>query len=551
MIKKMSAQLSNLIAAGEVVEKPSNVIKELVENSIDALSTKIDIYVSKDGMSLLSVKDNGFGMSLEDAKMSCERHATSKVYDVEDLTRIKTLGFRGEALAAISSVSVVDMMTKREGENGLYLKFIEGVCTEIKEAALNTGTHITIKELFHQTPARFKFLASEFQHQKQHRQLFIQLALSHPEISMRLFEDDVLYKQTTGSNDVMVTFSELYHSMYPSSMTKVETHISNTKVTLYLGSPEHHVSHKNNIFTFVNQRLVKYYAMIDAILSGYQPFLMTHRYPVALLYIEIDPSRVDMNIHPQKLSVKLTNESVLKYHIEEEIKKTFNHQPRHISRPLETPFTYEVSELDFGSLFEEQVPSLAQDKGIPDMQYIGQLSSTYAIFQHKDGMYMMDIHAAAERVRYAYYQSLMIEKMKQSVTRIIPYVLSVSDEVWMTYLEHKEVFELYGFELETEGIIRHPEPILELEFEKALDFIFDNHQQHQRVDLYKLKDALTKDVSCKGAVKANSYVSQKEIMHLLETLKTVENPYQCPHGRPILILLTHVDIEKMFKRIVS
>jgi DNA mismatch repair protein MutL len=551
MIKKMSPLLSNLIAAGEVVEKPSNVIKELVENAIDALATQIDIYVSKDGMSLLSVKDNGFGMSLEDAKMSCERHATSKVYEVKDLTQIKTLGFRGEALAAISSVSVVEMVTKKDDEIGVYLKFIEGQCVQTKEAPSNTGTHITITELFHQTPARFKFLASEYQHQKQHRQLFIQLALSHPEISMRLFEEDTLYKQTTGSKDVLTTFTELYPSIHHSQMTKLETVISNTKVTLFLGSPEYHVSHKSHLYTFVNQRLVKYHTMIDSIMDGYAPFLMTHRYPVALLYIDIDPSRVDINIHPQKLSVKLTNESVLKYHIESEIKRVFNHEPRHISRPLETPYTYQVSELDFGSLFEEENIPHIQDKGIPEMEFIGQLSSTYAIFQHKDGMYMMDIHAAAERVRYAYYQDLMVEKMKRSVTRLIPYTLTIHDDTWLNYLKHKDIFELYGFEINSEGIIKHPEPILEHEFELALEYIFDMYQKNQTPNISILKDALTKDVSCKGSVKANTYVSPKEIIHLFESLKTVENPYQCPHGRPILILFTHYDIEKMFKRVVS
>jgi DNA mismatch repair protein MutL len=551
MIKKMSAQLSNLIAAGEVVEKPSNVIKELVENAIDALATHIDIYVSKDGMSLLSVKDNGFGMSLEDAKMSCERHATSKVYDVADLSRIKTLGFRGEALAAISSVSVVEMVTKTDNQTGVYLKFIEGVCVQTKEAASNTGTTITITELFHQTPARFKFLSSEYQHQKQHRQLFIQLALSHPEISMRLFEDEILYKQTTGSKDVLTTFTELHPSISYSQMTRLESVISNTKVTLCLASPEHHVSHKNHIYTFVNQRMVKYHPMIESIMEGYAPFLMTHRYPVALLYIDIDPSRVDINIHPQKLSVKLTNESVLKYHIESEIKRVFNHEPRHISRPLEVPYTYQMSELDFGALFEEENTPLTMEKGIPEMEFIGQLSSTYAIFQHKDGMYMMDIHAAAERVRYAYYQGLMVEKMTHSVSRLMPYSLSILEDTWFTYLKHKDLFESYGFEIMSEGIIKHPEPILEQEFEIALEYIFEMHQKKQPIHLSILKDALTKDVSCKGSVKANTYVSQKEIMHLFETLKTVENPYQCPHGRPIFILFTHYDIEKMFKRVVS
>jgi DNA mismatch repair protein MutL len=550
MIKIMSAQLSNLIAAGEVVEKPSNVIKELVENAIDAHATHIDIYVSKDGISSISVLDNGLGMSLEDAKLSCERHATSKVFQVDDLLQIKTLGFRGEALAAIASVSVIEITTKTSESSGYYLKFVQGKLTETKEAAFNQGTRITVTELFYQTPARFKFLSSSFTHQKQHRDLFHHIALSQPHIAMRFFEDYELFKETTGSNDVPTVFGELFGSLYVSHMTHIEDEVSQTKIHMYVVAPEYHVSHKQLIFTYVNQRYVKYYNMINAIISGYQSYMMVNRYPIVVLYINMDPSRVDVNIHPQKLSVKLTNESLVMYHIEQSIKTLFKTTSRPIIRPLESNMTYDVQSLDL-PLYIEESNDIISDQNMPTLEYIGLLSGTYALFQNATGLFMMDIHAAAERVRFAYYQTLMVEKMSQLRTRLIPHHIQVEKDVFQTYLTHQSLFKSYGFELSREGVVVHPEPILESEIDMALDYIYQQHLLGKTIEISQLKDALTKDVSCKGAIKANTFVSKQEILALLKQLQSVDNPYQCPHGRPTLITLSHYDIEKMFKRVVS
>lgn len=555
MIKVMTPQLSNLIAAGEVVERPSNVIKELVENSLDALATKIDIYISEDGMSKISVVDNGFGMSVEDARLAVLRHATSKVYQEDDLNHIQTLGFRGEALAAIASVSIVEIMTKKEGFEGYYLKFIHGNLVEEKLHPTNVGTEVTVSQLFYQTPARFKFLSSDFQHQKQQRQLFYELALSRVDVAFTLYEQDKLFKSTSGSSDVKIAFSELYGSHYLTYMEEIHSSIQQTNIKLFVCSPEMHTHGKHLMFTYINHRFVKYYPLLDAMMDAYKPFLMTQRYPIVIAYISIDPSRVDVNRHPQKLVVKTTNESVLKYHLEQCIKDHFNKTSRTILRPLDNtiePMTYHINTLDFD--VDESFANLTPTediKGIPDLTYIGLLSGTYALFQHHDGLYLMDCHAAAERVRYSYYKALFKENFNIMHERLIPYSLDLDKKVYETYLNHKDVFLRYGFELDIKGVIKHPKLIKESDFELALGYIYDAYTENKPYDIFQLKDHLAKDISCKGAIKANHYLSKDEIMYLLDALKKVENPYQCPHGRPTIIMLSHYDIEKMFKRVVS
>lgn len=555
MIKIMSPQLSNLIAAGEVVEKPSNVIKELIENSLDACATQIELHISEDGISSITVKDNGIGMSLEDARLACTRHATSKVYSEEDLLHIQTLGFRGEALAAIASVSVVEIITKQDQNDGYYLKFVQGLCVEEKPYPTNTGTQVKVSELFYQTPARFKFLSSEFQHQKQQRQLFYELALSRVDVSFSLFEGSTKVKSTRGSNDVKITFSELFGAHYFQHMDVIETSIQHTTIRLFVVSPEMHTHSKHLMFSYINHRFVKYYSLLDSIQQAYKPYLMTQKYPIALVYVDIDPSRVDVNRHPQKLQVKVSNESILSYHIEKTIEAHFKKEKRMIPKPFEHIIkeeTYVQTNLDLDTwMLSEETPHSESIKGIPTLTFIGLLSGTYALFQGEQGLYVMDVHAAAERVRYHYYHKLFVDNLKHIRQRMIPYTIAVDPNTYASYLSLKDVFQSYGFELTVEGIISHPVLIKEEDFEFALGSIYESHVNHKSYDLIQLKEDLAKDISCKGAVKANHYSSKEEIETLLSSLRHVDNPYQCPHGRPTLVNLSYYDIEKMFKRVVS
>jgi len=546
-IKLMSPQLANMIAAGEVVEHPQHVIKELIENAIDAKAKHIQIEVIDEGLTKIRIEDDGIGMDEEDLKMSILRHATSKISEIKELSSMNSLGFRGEALAAIASVSKMQMTSKTKHTEGLKMVVESGVIQSIDPVAMNQGTSVEIEHLFYNTPARFKFMKSSFQQQKHVRQLFLEMALSHPSIAFTLFENEKPYKSTSGSSDVITLIEELYGKQYASMIQVHETKIAHTNITLYLGSPDLNFSTKTFINIFINQRFVKHYGLQESILSGYEGRLMLKRYPFVVCYINIDPNRVDVNIHPQKLHVKLTNESVLSYHLQETIKSIFNQEARPIVRPMQVKDDqYHVQALDFETLFEEHVSYETQSK-LPSMEYIGMIGGTYGIFQNKEGMYLVDAHAAQERVRFEYYQNKFDTLNTIKMQRLIPFPWRLDDSSISELLQQKEKFERYQFDISKDGIHAHPQGIKEEDVYRAVEIILSSHT----LTMSEFRDALAKDISCKGSIKANQKISQHEFEYLIQTLKTCQEPYHCPHGRPTIISITYDDIEKMFKRIPS
>lgn len=546
-IKLMSPQLANMIAAGEVVEHPQHVIKELIENAIDAKAKHIQIEVIDEGLTKIRIEDDGIGMDEEDLKMSILRHATSKISEIKELSSMNSLGFRGEALAAIASVSKMRITSKTKHTEGLKMVVESGVIQSIAAVAMNQGTSVEIEHLFYNTPARFKFMKSSFQQQKHVRQLFLEMALSHPSIAFTLLENEKSYKSTSGSSDVITLIEELYGKQYASMIQVHETKIAHTNITLYLGSPDLNFSTKTFMNIFINQRFVKHYGLQESILSGYEGRLMLKRYPFVVCYINIDPNRVDVNIHPQKLHVKLTNESVLSYHLQETIKTIFNQEARPIVRPMQVKDDqYHVQALDYETIFEEHASYETQSK-LPLMAYIGMIGGTYGIFQNKEGMYLVDAHAAQERVRFEYYQNKFDTLNTTKMQRLIPFPWRQDDSSISELLLQKEKFERYQFDISKEGIHAHPQSIKEEDLYRAVDIILSSHA----LTMSEFRDALAKDISCKGSIKANQKISQHEFEYLIQTLKTCQEPYHCPHGRPTIISITYDDIEKMFKRIPS
>jgi DNA mismatch repair protein MutL len=314
-IVEMSNSLSNMISAGEVIENPVNVVKELVENSIDAGAKTIKISVIENGLSFVRIDDDGSGMTIKDARMSCKRHATSKIFSEKDLLSIKTLGFRGEALAAIASVSKVDIETKFRDNEGVRLSLEAGHIVKEQSIPRNVGTTIIVKSLFYNTPARFKFMSSEKRHQIQLRQLFYRFSLSRPDISFELIEDEKQFKKTSGSKNVKVVMDELFGQKYSERIDSTKIEIQNSVINIFYLPPLINVSNKNYIFTFINNRISNNFILTEAIIEAYENLMMIKRYPICICYIEVDPTRVDANIHPQKLKVKITNEQIIKYYI--------------------------------------------------------------------------------------------------------------------------------------------------------------------------------------------------------------------------------------------
>ena len=543
----MSPQLANMIAAGEVVEHPQHVIKELIENAIDAHAKHILIEVTDEGLTKIRVEDDGIGMDEVDLKMSILRHATSKISEIKELSSMQTLGFRGEALAAIASVSKMQITSKTKQTEGLKMIVESGVIQSIAPFAMNQGTSVEIDQLFYNTPARFKFMKSSFQQQKHVRQLFLEMALSHPDIAFKLIENEKPYKTTSGSNHVLTLIEELYGTQYARMIQVHETKIAHTNITMYLGSPDLNFSTKTFMNVFINQRFVKHYGLQESILTGYEGRLMVKRYPFVVCYIEIDPNRVDVNIHPQKLHVKLTNESVLTYHIGETIKHIFNEEARPIIRPMQIKDDqYQVQSLNFEDVIEEASTFQSYSK-LPSMEYVGMIGGTYGIFQNHDGMYLVDAHAAQERVRFEYYHHKFDVLNTTKIQKLIPLPWRIDSKRIQELLTMKATFESFQFEISLDGIHAHPQSIQEDDIYRAIDII----STHQSFTMSEFRDALAKDISCKGSIKANQKISQHEFEYLMHTLKTCQEPYHCPHGRPTIISITYKDIEKMFQRIPS
>lgn len=543
----MSPQLANMIAAGEVVEHPQHVIKELIENAIDAHAKHILIEVTDEGLTKIRVEDDGIGMDEVDLKMSILRHATSKISEIKELSSMQTLGFRGEALAAIASVSKMQITSKTKQTEGLKMIVESGVIQSIAPFAMNQGTSVEIDQLFYNTPARFKFMKSSFQQQKHVRQLFLEMALSHPDIAFKLIENEKPYKTTSGSNHVLTLIEELYGKQYARMIQVHETKIAHTNITMYLGSPDLNFSTKTFMNVFINQRFVKHYGLQESILTGYEGRLMVKRYPFVVCYIEIDPNRVDVNIHPQKLHVKLTNESVLTYHIGETIKHIFNEEARPIIRPMQIKDDqYQVQSLNFEDVIEEASTFQSYSK-LPSMEYVGMIGGTYGIFQNHDGMYLVDAHAAQERVRFEYYHHKFDVLNTTKIQKLIPLPWRIDSKRIQELLTMKATFESFQFEISIDGIHAHPQSIQEDDIYRAIDII----STHQSFTMSEFRDALAKDISCKGSIKANQKISQHEFEYLMHTLKTCQEPYHCPHGRPTIISITYEDIEKMFQRIPS
>ena len=551
-IVEMSNSLSNMISAGEVIENPVNVVKELVENSIDAGAKTIKISVIENGLSFVRIDDDGSGMTIKDARMSCKRHATSKIFSKKDLLSIKTLGFRGEALAAIASVSKVDIETKYKDNEGVRLSLEAGYIVKEQSIPRNVGTTIIVKSLFYNTPARFKFMSSEKRHQIQLRQLFYRFSLSRPDISFELIEDEKQFKKTSGSKNVKVVMDELFGQKYSERIDSTKIEIQNSVINIFYLPPLINVSNKNYIFTFINNRISNNFILTEAIIEAYENLMMIKRYPICICYIEVDPTRVDANIHPQKLKVKITNEQIIKYYITNKLKEklTKRNQKLHTYKS-ESSENYTPQNLDLDSYFKkEELEEKEISQKLPNLDYLNLLSGTYGLFQGPHGLVLLDIHAAQERIRYEYYINKFKKDFNFITKRIVPFELSLDPNILSELDKYKETFKSYGFEFDNFAVISHPKAIREKDLDYAVDIIFDRINNGKSVDFSSLKNKLAKDVSCKSSITGNTRINRDEINVLYKRLSLCEYPYQCPHGRPTLVSLSYKEIEKMFKRII-
>lgn len=559
-IKILDPKLANMIAAGEVVDRPASVVKELIENSIDAKASSIKVEIFDMGMTSIVVTDDGIGMDLEDCHLAFQRHATSKIRQETDLSHIYTLGFRGEALAAISSVSKVSLCSRQQDALGYEVVYHGGHLIEEKSASMNVGTKISISELFYNTPARFKYIKSDLAEKQAIIDIFDRLALANPKIRLSLMMDGKLIKETYGQGDLFALMNQVYGSVVTKDMTIIHERIQKMHVSCYLVSPQINRSKRKDISIFINGRYIKNYVLTQAVIDGYHSYLMVNRYPIACIYIEMDPQLVDVNVHPQKYEVKFVNESLLAYSLETLIQKGLNKKSHPIMEPKATLIEEEKTNYIQPSFtFEEtllvdstQLESSDQHIGkIPMLEYVGILAGTYLLFQNEQGLYLMDQHAAMERIRYEHYYHALGKVSQTTKALIVSYQPSLMRHDFLSIKEKKSEFEQFGFYFNEQFELTHiPTWLRDDEIDLSLELMVQMLSEDKKIDLSKLRDHLAKDMSCKSSIRANQRISRKEIDHLLHKLRSCENPYTCPHGRPTLIKLSHYDIEKMFKRVV-
>jgi DNA mismatch repair protein MutL len=559
IIKPLDEKIANMIAAGEVVERPASIVKELIENSIDAKATTITVEILEFGMKLIKVTDDGVGMDKSDLKMAFYRHATSKIYSENDLLSIKSLGFRGEAIPAIASVSKTTIASRQADKTGHEVIFEAGHFSQEGAASMNQGTVVTVENLFYNTPARFKYMKSERAEVLAITETFERLAITNPQIRMELIIDNKSIRKTFGQDDPYSIISSIYGAGLANNLTSFTVEQQKIKIEFILLSHQYTRTNKRDINIFINNRYIQNYLLKEAVIKGFSGKIMTGRYPIAIVKVFMDESLVDVNVHPQKLEVKMVNEYFLSDLIERSIKDKLTSKTHVIPTQSEVTFPKrkEVKESYLQESFdltfmEEELERIEERKvKLPSFDYIGTLAGTYLLFQNEDGLYLLDQHAAEERVRYEYYHRKLGE-IKLAVTDLlIPYELELSTRELEQVQTLKDKLLEFGFKFDTNHhLIQAPTWIRSDEYNEAIIYLIEQLSLNKKISLSDYRDNMAKSMSCKASVKANHQLSHKEVLKLVEDLSNAEFPYTCPHGRPTLILLSHYDIEKLFKRVV-
>lgn len=558
-IKIMDEILSNKIAAGEVVEKCVSVVKELVENSIDAGSKKIKIELLESGVKEIKVVDDGKGMDYEDASLAFQRHATSKIYDEEDLYRIHSLGFRGEALPSIASISNVVMKTST-GDIGTEINIKGGKEVYKKKCEARKGTIIIINDLFYNTPARLKHLSSLYSELANVVEFVNKIALSYPSISFTLLNDNKVIFNTDGSNNQLKVINNIYGLEISKKMIEINGSNDDYEINGYICYPEITKSNRNHIITLVNNRVVKNIELNRVINDCYHTYKPEDRYPIVVINIYVDPTLIDVNIHPTKQDIKFSKMDQLKEIIISSIEEGLSSIrliPKVENKEIEKATLYEEIRMDFGSVneeVEEENIDVSSDK-LPELYPVGVVRGTYIVCQNDMGMYLIDQHAAKERVNYEYYKKV-IGKSNDVTSMLFPINIELPYNEYIIVKENINIFESLGFTVEDFGqntLIFRSHPIWlpigneEEAIKKILDLIVVKEKEFN-IDRFNERIAIT--LSCKMSIKANENISFKEMENLIQQLNNCSNPYTCPHGRPTVIFYSYYEIEKLFKRVV-
>ena len=584
VIKVLDEILANKIAAGEVVERCSSVVKELVENSIDAGSTEVKVELQESGVKEIKVIDNGKGMDEEDAVTCFSRHATSKIYHEEDLYRIGTLGFRGEALASIASVSKVTLTTST-GVIGTVVEINGGKIVSVSKGDSRKGTIISVRDLFYNTPARLKHLKSLYAELANITDYMNKLALSHPNIRFSLSNDSKVIFKTDGNGNLLKTIRDIYGLETAKKMLEISANNDDYEISGFISLPEVNKSSRNSIVTLVNGRIVRNSELNRWINEGYHSLKPDNRYPVVVLNIKVDTSIVDVNIHPTKMDIKFGKQEELNELVYQTIKNKLKEKTLipHIEtkkeiEKVEIPKPkYETFTLDFDAIAEpeneytkeevvipvnndivesEEEIEVHEDvkERLPLMYPVGLVHGTYIIAQNENGMYLIDQHAAKERINYEMVKKKLFDERKEVVPLLLPVTIEYSTGEFLVLKENFELIESLGFKIEEFGINsivvkEHPIWLPTYNYQENIKRIFEMVLEREKnFDIKRFYDNLSATVACKMSIKANTNITLEEMEHLINDLRECDNPFNCPHGRPTAVYYSKYDLEKMFKR---
>lgn len=567
-IHLMDEILANKIAAGEVVEKCVSVVKELVENSIDAKASIIKVELKDAGTQLIKVTDNGIGMDEEDSLMAFQRHATSKILDESDLYRISTLGFRGEALPSIASVSNVTLKTCSKNI-GTIVNISGGKVLSVTKGDARIGTIIEIKNLFYNTPARLKHIKSLYSELANITEYMNKIALSHPNIKFTLINNDNKILETDGRGDLLKTIKDIYGLEVAKKMYKVKSNLDDYEIEGYISYPSVNRSNKNHMITIVNGRVVKNYDLNRTINDSYHSYKPDNRYPIVVLKINVDPSLIDVNIHPTKMDIKFSKMTELLDEISTMIKNTIgtkNLIPK-VTAPVVEKKHYEQFVLDFNKkeevyeqeLFVNEDLTIKEEvedekKELEAMYPVGLVHGTYIICQNELGMYLIDQHAAKERINYEIYKEKLGNPKKDSLPLLFPITIEYPSNEFIILKENFEFIRSLNIDINEFGINSiiiksHPTWLPKGHEEEAIKKILDliiNIEKNFTIEKFNEKLATT--LACKMSIKANTNITIEEMERLISDLRKCDNPYNCPHGRPTIIFYSTYELEKLFKR---
>ena len=624
-IHELSAVLADQIAAGEVVERPASVVKELVENAIDAKAAQITIETKEAGLEMIRVTDDGEGIEADDVETAFKRHATSKITSREDLFRVATLGFRGEALPSIASVSDVVLMTAHAGdETGTTIHIKGGKIVSNDASQLRNGTQITVSDLFFNTPARLKYLSSLATELSHVSDIVNRLALSHSDVAFVLKNNGKTLLKTAGNGNQKQTFSAIYGVKAAAKMISFNAKDLDFEVDGMVSYPELTRSNRNGISLLINGRYIRNFKLTKAVLNGYGSKLMVGRFPYAVINIRLDPLLCDVNVHPTKQEVRISKEPQLEKLISEGIfarlsqenlipnaVKNLNHSKRtgfsgeqtdllEKSPKYKGPVSAEVTAALVGeslddrldgkqnvlakdvrpiviskrtdlekaelkiwdqkyvqkktSVKDQEISAESSQKRFPELRYIGQMHGTYLFAESEDGLYIIDQHAAQERCKYEYYRTEIGNVSSNQQRLLVPIVLTYPTTDSLKIEENLDKLANLGIELEDFGkntyILRqHPTWFKQGEEEEIVREMIDMFLNDDKLTVAKFREKTAIMMSCKRSIKANHHLEEEQAKVLLKKLSACENPFNCPHGRPVLVHFTSKDMEHMFKRI--